>query len=213
MSSVQGRDETVGFVGLGAMGGPMATNILKRGFPLVVFDIDASKNERFAERGAHVASGPVDVARQARIVISMVDTTAQAEEVIVGKDGFIVGGQAGDVVISMSTIDPRVVRSMHAQLTARGIALVDAPVSGMIAGAEKGTLKAYVGGEAAALEKCRHILEAMTSEIRHIGATGQGVMMKLVNNMLAQAGRVLVVEAMVMGAKAGLDPEMMIEII
>jgi 3-hydroxyisobutyrate dehydrogenase len=211
--SSETRDGMVGFVGLGAMGGPMAENLLRKGHKLVAYDIDPRKNERFAGLGADIAPGPAEVARQARIVISMVDTTAQAEEVILGPDGFVAGAEAGDIVLSMSTIDPQAIQRMHATLGARGIELLDAPVSGMIPGAEKGTLKAYVGGNEAALERCRHVLDSMTSEITRIGGPGQGIMMKLVNNMLAQAGRVLVVEALVMGAKAGLDPQMMIDII
>ena len=207
------RETSVGFVGLGAMGGPMAENLLKKGHRLLAYDIDSRKNERFAALGAAIASGPEDVARRARIMISMVDTTAQAEEVIVGPAGFIAASQPGDVVLSMSTIDPIAIQKMHATLGSKGIEMLDSPVTGMIHGAETGTLKAYVGGNAPALEACRHVLESMTSEITHIGGPGQGIMMKLVNNMLAQAGRVLVVEALVMGAKAGLDPQVMIDII
>lgn len=207
------REKTIGFVGLGAMGGPMARNILKAGHSLVVYDLDAKKNAQFAALGAQVADGPADVARCAGIVISMVDTSSQAKAVIVDPGGFIETAHAGDVIVSMSTIDPEVVREMHAVLAAKNIEIVDAPVTGFIHGAEDGTLKAYVGGSVSALEKCRWALEPMTSEIRHVGAVGQGIMVKLVNNVLAQAGRILVVEAMVMGVKAGLDPQTIIDIV
>jgi 3-hydroxyisobutyrate dehydrogenase-like beta-hydroxyacid dehydrogenase len=207
------RDRTIGFVGLGAMGGPMARNLLKAGRPLVVYDIDRRKTELFATLGAEVALSPADVAARATICISMVDTTAQSEEVITGPNGFIASAKRGDVVVSMSTIDPFAVEDMMKRLSEKGIEIIDAPVSGMIHGAEAGTLKAYVGGEASALEKCRGALEAMNAEVHHIGSIGQGIMMKLVNNMLAQAGRVLVVEAMVMGAKAGLDPRKMVDLV
>jgi 3-hydroxyisobutyrate dehydrogenase-like beta-hydroxyacid dehydrogenase len=207
------RDKTVGFVGLGEMGGPMARNLLNAGHPLIVYDIDPRKNAIFAPLGARVATGPSEVARESHVIISMVDTTAQAEEVIVGPDGFIEAALPGDVVVSMSTIDPAAVIKMQQMLAAKKIEIIDSPVTGMIEGAQKGTLKAYVGGEVSSLEKCRPALSAMTSEIRHIGALGQGIMMKLVNNVLAQAGRVLVVEAMVMGAKAGIDPQVMIDVI
>ena len=130
------RDSSVGFVGLGDMGAPMAANILKAGHPLVAYDIQPAKNERIAALGAQVASGPADVARRAQTVISMVDTTAQAEEVIVGPGGFIEAAQPGDLVISMSTIDPTALRRMHEKLAAKGIALIDAPVSGMDKGAK-----------------------------------------------------------------------------
>lgn len=211
--SVAERARTIGFIGLGAMGGPMARNLLKAGHSLVVYDVDDAKNSLFAGLGAAVATGPADVADRAATVLSMVDTTAQAESVLVGKGGVIEGARAGDVAFSMSTIDPMALQRMHPLLAARGVELLDAPVSGFIHGAEQGALKAYVGGSAKALENRRWALEPMTSEIRHIGAIGQGVMLKLVNNMLAQAGRILVIEAMVMGAKAGIDPQTIIDVV
>ena len=207
------RDSTVGFVGLGDMGAPMAANILKAGHPLVAYDIQPAKNERIAALGAQVASGPADVARRARTVISMVDTTAQAEEVIVGPGGFIEAAQPGDLVISMSTIDPMALRRMHEKLAAKGIALIDAPVSGMDKGAKDGTLKSFVGGDPAVLERARPVLRAMASDITHVGAIGQGCAMKMINNMLAQINRIVIAEALVLGAKAGLDPKQMVELI
>ena len=207
------RDSTVGFVGLGDMGAPMAANILKAGHPLVAYDIQPAKNERIAALGAQVASGPADVARRARTVISMVDTTAQAEEVIVGPGGFIETAQSGDLVISMSTIDPMALRRMHEKLAATGIALIDAPVSGMDKGAKDGTLKAFVGGDSAVLERARPVLRAVASDITHVGAIGQGCAMKMINNMLAQINRIVIAEALVLGATAGLDPKQMVELI
>ena len=207
------RHDTVGFIGLGKMGEGMAANILKSGHPLIVYDIDASKNARFAERGAKVGDGPADVARQARVVITMVDTTAQSEEVTVHDGGIIDGAKSGDVVICMRTIDPMAVRQMHETLSARGIGLIDSPVSGMIKGATEGTLRAFVGGEAATLDSCRPVLEAMTGEIIHVGPTGQGLVMKLINNMLYKINSIAAIEGMVLGVKAGLDPQMMLDVI
>ena len=207
--SDQSRSKTVGLIGLGMMGQPMAENIVKKGHRLVAYDIDKRRVEHIVDLGA----GAVDVARRASTVISMVDTTAQAEEVIVGAGGLIEGLQSGDVVISMSTIDPVVLRAMHQKLATRGVGLIDAPVSGMEKGAKAGTLKAYVGGDAAVLEKARPVLQAMTSEIVHFGSIGQGTTMKLINNMLCQISWVVVAEALVLGTKAGLDPKQMVETI
>jgi 3-hydroxyisobutyrate dehydrogenase-like beta-hydroxyacid dehydrogenase len=209
----EARDTTAGFVGLGMMGSPMAENILKAGHPLVAYDIDPEKNARIAGLGAQIASGPAEVARRARIVVSMVDTTLQAEEVIIGRGGFIEGAQPGDVVVSMSTIDPVALKRMYGILASKGVDLIDAPVSGMEKGARTGTLKAFVGGEASALEKARPVLGAMASEIVHLGSIGQGTVMKLVNNMMCQVGWVVAAEALVLGAKAGLDPQTMFEMI
>ena len=207
------RDRTVGFVGLGTMGAPMAQNVLKAGHPLVVYDLDSAKIERLAAQGALPAISLADVANRASVLICMVDTTEQAQEVIVGPLGFIERVRAGDVIVSMSTIDPRAVQEMHRTLASRDVEIIDAPVTGFIQGAEQGKLKAYVGGSIAALEKVRFALEPMTAEIRHIGPVGQGLVVKLVNNMLAQAGRILVVEAMVMGTKAGIDPQTIIDVV
>lgn len=211
--SKQARDQTVAFVGLGMMGGPMAENLLKKGHQLVVYDIDKAKVRRFVELGALAATDPADAARQAGIVISMVDTTAQAEEVIAGPDGFIQTAQSGDVVISMGTIDLMALRRLHPKLAAKSVELLDSPVTGMEKGAKEGTLNAYVGGDAAALEKVRPVLQSMATKITHFGAIGQGLAMKLINNMLFQVNRVLIIEGLALGAKAGLDPQQMFETI
>ena len=208
------RKSSVGFVGLGDMGGPMTANLLlKAGRAIVVYDLQAAKVKQAVDLGAQAASGPSDVARRASIMISMVDTTAQAEEVIVGAGGFIEAAEAGDLVISMSTIDPIALQRMHAKLATKGIALIDAPVSGMDKGAREGTLKAFVGGAPEALEQARPVLQAMCAQITHIGAIGQGCVMKMINNMLAQVNRIVVAEALVLGAKAGLDPYVMFDLI
>jgi 3-hydroxyisobutyrate dehydrogenase-like beta-hydroxyacid dehydrogenase len=191
----------------------MAETLLKKGHPLVVFDIDQAKVRQFVERGARAATGPADAAGQAAIQISMVDTTAQAEEVIAGPDGFIQAVQPGDVVISMGTIDLMALRRLHPKFAAKGVELIDSPVTGMEKGAKEGTLNAYVGGDAAALEKVRPVLESMATKITHFGAIGQGLAMKLINNMLFQVNRVLIIEGLALGAKAGLDPQQMFETI
>jgi 3-hydroxyisobutyrate dehydrogenase-like beta-hydroxyacid dehydrogenase len=209
--STQSRNETVGFIGLGMMGLPMAANIVKKGHALVVYDIQTQKVNEMCELGARAASGPADVARQASVVVSMVDTTAQAEEVILGPGGLIEGAHAGDLIISMSTIDPVMLRATHAKLADRGVGFVDAPVSGMQKGAIAGKLKAYVGGTPDDLEKARPVLETMTAEIHRFGSIGQGTTMKLINNLLCQVGWVVASEALVLGTKAGLDPRQMVE--
>lgn len=211
--SNQDRNHTVGFVGLGDMGAPMTANLLKAGIRLVVHDLDRTKVATAVSLGAIAAHSPKEVSSLAEIVISMVDTTAQAEDVITGPDGFIDGAQAGDLVISMSTIDPMALKRMHAKLSAKGINLIDAPVSGMDKGAREGTLKAFVGGDVAGLEKARPVLQPMTATINHIGGIGQGCVMKIVNNMLAQINRVVVAEAMVLGAAAGIEPKVIFDLV
>lgn len=202
---------TVGFIGLGAMGQPMALNIARAGFPTVIFDIDPDRAGPVVEQGGARANSASEVARQARIVISMVETEAQTEEVLFGADGIATTARHGDVVIIMSTIAPAASKRFQQRLAGHGVQLIEAPVTGMIAGAEQGELSAYVGGDGATLDRVRPVLAAMASEILHVGAIGQGCTLKLVNNMLAQANRVLVVEAMVLATKAGIEPQLVID--
>jgi 3-hydroxyisobutyrate dehydrogenase-like beta-hydroxyacid dehydrogenase len=207
------RDKTVGIVGVGVMGGGMAANLLKGGWPLVVYDLDQAKVQHFVSLGARAALGPADVAREASILISMVETTAQSEEVIMGENGFQATAEPGDVILSMATIDPLAVKRWHGTLAERGIELIDAPVSGGQQRAEAGDLSIICGGKAETVERVRPILESMARQIFHMGEVGQGLAMKLVNNMLIQIGTIAVAEAMVLGAKAGLDPQAMIDVI
>jgi 3-hydroxyisobutyrate dehydrogenase len=203
----------VGFVGLGNMGQPMALNLAKHGFPLVVHDIDPAKVAPLRERGATVVESPAGVAAAADRTISMVETTAQAESVIAGERGIVHAAKPGHIVISMSTIDPLVARRLAGALAAHGIAMLDAPVSGGTERAKTGELSIIAGGEATTFEACRDLFKAMGTKIFHVGGLGQGLAMKLVNNMLVQVNMVAVAEALVLGVKAGLDPRTIYEVV
>jgi 3-hydroxyisobutyrate dehydrogenase len=207
------RADKIGFVGMGVMGGGMAANLLKNGFTVVGYDVSPARNDYVAGLGAEIVDGPAAVARAASKTICMVETTVQAESVIVGEGGIVDGAEKGDIHLCMSTIDPLSVKRMHGILAARGIAMIDAPVSGGQPRAESGDLSAMVGGDVATVEACRPELEAMTRSIFHMGDIGQGTAMKLVNNMLNHTTSIVVAEAMVMGAKAGLDPQAIIDVI
>ena len=204
---------TVGFVGLGAMGGPMAQNLLAHGFALVVHDVDPAKAALWRGRGAVVAGSAADVSARADRTICMVETTAQAEDVIAGERGIIHTARPGHTVICMSTIDPLAVRRLGERLAARGIALLDAPVSGGTERAASGELSIIVGGAAETVAACQDLFRAMGARVFHMGALGQGLAMKLVNNMLVQVNTVAVAEALVMGVKAGLDPRTIYEVV
>ena len=204
---------TVGFIGLGAMGDPMALNLVKRGFSLVVHDVDPAKAERWRTRGAALASSPADVAAKADRTICMVETTAQAEAVIAGEHGIVQRAGRGHVVICMSTIDPLVARRLGDQLAARGIAMVDAPVSGGTERAASGELSIIAGGAADTVKACDDLFRAMGRNVFHVGGLGQGLAMKLVNNMLVQVNTVAVAEALVLGIKAGLDPQTIYDVV
>ena len=203
----------VGFIGLGAMGGPMALNLIKRGVALVVHDIDAVKVEPLVARGAAKADSAETVAAQVERTICMVETTAQAESVIAGDHGIIKSAKSGHIVICMSTIDPLTVKRLGAALAARGVAMVDAPVSGGTERAASGELSVICGGADQTIAACKDLFEAMGKNVFHVGGLGQGLAMKLVNNMLVQVNTVAVAEAIVMGVKAGLDPQKIYDVV
>jgi 3-hydroxyisobutyrate dehydrogenase len=204
---------TVGFIGLGAMGGPMALNLIKHGFLLVVNDIDPAKTERLRAQGAAVAESAESVAAAVGRTICMVETTAQAESVITGEHGVVQRARPGHVVVCMSTIDPIVARRLGDTLGAKGIAMVDAPVSGGTERAASGELSIICGGAVETVKACDDLFRAMGKNVFHMGGLGQGLAMKLVNNMLVQVNTVAVAEALVMGVKAGLDPQAIYDVI
>jgi 3-hydroxyisobutyrate dehydrogenase-like beta-hydroxyacid dehydrogenase len=203
----------VGFIGLGAMGGPMALNLQKHGFSLVLHDIDPKKLEPALAAGASVAHSPEAVAAAVERTISIVETTDQAESVIVGEHGIINGAAPGHIVICMSTIDPFAARRFADRLAERGIAMLDAPVSGGTVRAKSGELSVIVGGAPETYAACEDLFRPMGKNLFHVGAQGQGLAMKLVNNMLGQVATVAIAEALVFGVKAGLDPNKIYEVI
>ncbi len=207
------RKDTLGIVGVGVMGGGIAANLLKGGANLVVYDKNPARVQHFTSLGAYAASSPADVAKQASTLISMVETTDQSEEVIMGPEGFQSQAQPGDVILSMATIDPLAVKRWYAELKPRGIDFVDAPVSGGQERAESGDLSIICGGDADVVERIKPLLDSCARQVFHMGEVGQGLAMKLCNNMLIQVGTIAVAEAMVLGAKAGLDPKQMVDVI
>jgi 3-hydroxyisobutyrate dehydrogenase len=203
----------VGFIGLGNMGGPMALNLVKHGFPLVVNDIDPAKAVTLRERGARVEPSAEAVAAAVERTICIVETTAQAEAVIAGERGIVKSAKPGHIVICMSTIDPFAARRLAETLAARGVAMLDAPVSGGTERAASGELSIIAGGDPATFDACHDVFKAMGTNLFHVGPLGSGLAMKLVNNMLIQVNRVAVAEAMVLGVKAGLDPQKIYDVV
>ena len=203
----------VGFIGLGAMGGPMALNLAKAGHKLVVHDIDQGKTAAVRAKGAELAGNAEAVAAAVDRTILIVETTDQAQEVIAGERGIIKGAKPGHIVVCMSTIDPFAARALAEQLEAKGIAMVDAPVSGGTGRAQSGELSVIVGGDKDVVAKCEDLFKAMGNRTFHVGPLGSGLAMKLVNNMLVQVNTVAVAEALVLGVKAGLDPQTIYEVV
>ena len=203
----------VGFIGLGAMGGPMALNLAKHGFDVVAHDIDPAKTEPLRARGAAVTDSPQAVAGTVERTICIVETTAQVESVIFGERGIVQAARPGHIVVCMSTIDPLAARGIAERLAEKRIAMLDAPVSGGTSRAQSGELSVIVGGEAETYAACEDLFRAMGSNLFHVGPLGSGLAMKLVNNMLIQVNAVAVVEALVLGVKAGLDPQAIYDVV
>ncbi len=191
----------------------MALNLVKHGFPLVVNDIDPAKVVPLRERGAKVEESGERVAATVERTICIVETTAQAESVITGERGIVKSAKPGHIVICMSTIDPFAARRLAETLAARGVAMLDAPVSGGTERAKSGELSIIAGGDPATFDACNDVFKAMGTNLFHVGPLGSGLAMKLVNNMLIQVNRVAVAEALVMGVKAGLDPQKIYDVV
>ena len=191
----------VGFIGVGQMGLHMARNIAEAGYDLVVNDARRGAAETLLERGAEWADSPAEVAEACRMVISCLPSPQSVEEIALGASGLARNWRAGDVYIDMSTNSPSMVRSIAAKAAAQGVAVLDAPVSGGTKGAEAGTLTIMVGGDAAALDKARPVLEPMANRIFHVGDVGCGNVAKLVNNMIGLACNSVSAEGLVPSAR------------
>jgi len=205
--------QRVGFIGLGAMGMPMARNVVRAGFPLTVWARRPERADPILQAGAGWASSPAALAGSVDILITIVSDSPDVRALVTGPDGILTAPRPGLVVADMSTIAPAVSRQLADECAARNVAFLDAPVSGGTQGADAGTLTIMVGGDAAALEIARPVFEAMGSNIFHVGPSGTGEIIKLVNNMLVGIIAAGIAEAFTTGAKAGADVETMARVI
>ncbi len=202
----------LGFVGVGQMGGPMAGRLLDAGYTLTIFDARAEATQPLAARGAQVARSAAEVASQVETVLVSLPTPAIVREVILGANG-VASGTKVRTIIDLSTTGARVEQEIAQVLSAKGIDLVDSPVSGGVAGAKKGTLAVMTACGAAQLERLKPVLEVF-GKVFYLGAQpGMGQVMKLANNLLSATAMAITSEAMVMGVKAGLDPNVMLDVI
>ena len=195
----------VGFIGLGLMGAPMSRNLLKAGHSVRAWNRTASKVEAFVADGGEAATSPADAAAGAEVVITMVTDSPDVQAVILGEGGVIEGVAPGTVVVDMSTISPEVTRDVGAALGARGVPMLDGPVSGGVLGAQNAALSIMLGGDEDAVEVARPVLEAMGTRITYCGALGMGQVTKLVNQVIVAGTMAAVCEGLVFGAKAGAD--------
>lgn len=198
----------VGFIGLGLMGRPMALNLRRKGFALIVTSRSRGPVDALVAAGAEAAATPAEVAAASDVVITMVPDTPDVELVVGGEHGVLAGLRPGSVVIDMSTIQPAVARRLAEQVRARGAWMLDAPVSGGEIGAIDGTLSIMVGGEAAVLEHVRPVLAAMghPDRITHVGPPGAGQVTKACNQVVLGATIAGVAEAFALARKHGIDP-------
>jgi 2-hydroxy-3-oxopropionate reductase len=204
---------TVGFIGLGIMGKPMARNLLAAGYPLVVANRSPGPVEELASDGARAADTPLAVAQASDVVITMLPDSPQVAEVLEGPDGVLAAGREGQLVIDMSTIDPAVAQRLASAAAQRGVAMLDAPVSGGDVGAREGTLSIMVGGDADAFARARPLFEVVGGTIVHVGASGAGQVVKACNQVLVALTIEAVSEALVLGSSAGVDPAVIIEVL
>jgi 3-hydroxyisobutyrate dehydrogenase-like beta-hydroxyacid dehydrogenase len=203
----------VGFLGLGRMGLPMARNILKAGFELAVCSGQEDAVGELTAMGALRASSARELAQSCAIVASCRISPDQSREVFLGPDGVLASGRSGFVGVDFATVDPMTSREIAAELTAAGIGFLDAPVSGGPPGAAAATLSVMAGGSRADFEKARPVLEAVGSNVFHMGDVGTGVTAKLCNNAITGTLHVLISEAMVLGGKSGIAPERLYEVL
>jgi 3-hydroxyisobutyrate dehydrogenase-like beta-hydroxyacid dehydrogenase len=201
----------VGFIGLGNMGGPMALNILKKGHSVVVNDIRREMAEPHLAAGAQWADSPAAVAAKAEVVLTSLPGPKEVEAVALGPNGILSGIERGAVYADLSTNSPTVIRRIHEAFKQKGVAMLDAPVSGGIPGARNATLAVMVGGDKETFEKVKPVFDAIGDKVSYIGAIGAGAVAKLVHNMVAICSTQLLVEAFTMGMKAGVSADALLK--
>lgn len=203
----------IGFIGLGVMGKPMAKNLIKAGYSLIVYDIFPGSVEELAKAGAKKAESPKDVAQRSELIITMLPDSPQVEEVTLGKDGVLEGAKSGSVIIDMSSIAPSVSQKVAAQAKAKGVEMLDAPVSGGETGAINAELAIMVGGKEEIFNKYYDILRVMGKSAVRIGKIGAGNIAKLANQIIVAINIEALGEAFTLAEKAGVKPELLYEAI
>jgi 2-hydroxy-3-oxopropionate reductase len=198
--------ERIGFIGLGIMGKPMATNLVAAGFAVTVHSRSAPPVDELVTAGATRGLSAADVAARSDVVITMLPDTPDVEQVVFGPDGIADGAAVGTLVIEMSTIDPGATRRIAARLVERDVHMLDAPVSGGERGAVEGRLSIMVGGDAADVERARPLLDVLGSTVVHVGASGAGQVCKACNQLVVGSNIEAVAEALTLADRSGVDP-------
>jgi len=205
--------ESIGFIGLGIMGKPMARNLLQAGRALVVNNRSRAAVDELVAAGALAAGSPREVAQQTNIIITMLPDSPDVAAVVEGPDGILAGAQAGHVLLDMSTISPVVAQRLAQAAAAKGVTMLDAPVSGGDKGAIAGTLSIMVGGDEATFERMQPIFAVMGKTIVRVGESGAGQVVKACNQVVVALTIEAVSEALVLGSKAGVDPAKILQVL
>jgi 2-hydroxy-3-oxopropionate reductase len=196
----------IGFIGLGIMGKPMARNLIKAGYSLVIHNRSRAAVDELSKEGAQTAANPQEVAGRSEILITMLPDSPDVELVYTGENGVFAGVKGGMLLIDMSSISPVVARKLAADAEKRGCEMIDAPVSGGEAGAISATLSIMIGGKASAVERAMPLFQVLGKNIVHVGDVGAGQVTKAANQMVVGTTIAIVSEALVLAAKAGVDP-------
>lgn len=207
------KDQTIGFIGLGAMGKGMAANCVRKGFDLIVNDLNPGPVEELVALGARSAASPADIARQCSIIVTVLPTGREVRDVVMGTDGVFANASPGSLVLDLSTIDPETTDDLHETARAKGFRAVDAPIGRLAWHADRGESLFMVGGERADFDEIKPLLDAMGTTIHYCGKGGTGTRTKLVNNYLAIISCQLNAEALSLSNRFGLDLETTLEVI
>lgn len=205
--------EKIGFVGLGIMGGPMARNLMKAGFDLVVHNRSRGKAEELASEGAEVAESPREVAKSCGIVFTMLSDPPVVQEVVAGEDGLLEGAGEGSLLVDMSTSSPVLARELASSAREQGVGMLDAPVSGGDVGAVDGTLSIMAGGSEEDFGRAKPLFEVMGKTVTHVGESGAGQTVKACNQIVVALVIEAVSEALVLGSKAGVAPAKVLNVL
>jgi 2-hydroxy-3-oxopropionate reductase len=197
----------IGFVGLGIMGKPMAKNLLKAGYQLVVFDVNPAPVKEVTAAGAEAGSSAKEVAQKTDMVITMLPNSPHVKAAVLGPNGVLEGAKSGTIIVDMSSIAPLAAKEVAAEAAKKGVEMLDAPVSGGEPKAIDGTLSIMVGGKKEIFEKCQGILSKMGASVVLCGEIGAGNTTKLANQIIVALNIAAMSEALVLGAKAGVNPE------
>jgi 3-hydroxyisobutyrate dehydrogenase len=204
---------SVGFIGVGNMGNPMAYNVLKAGFPLVVYDKNPQAMANLIQAGAQGAASARQVVEGAEIALTSLPASPDVEAVYLESGGLVDSAKPGTILIDLSSVLPSTPRKIEPQAQARGVHFLEAPVSGGVSGARAATLAIMVGGDPELLTRAQSVLRAIGPNIFHVGPVGAGNTVKAINNMLASVNALAMMEGVALGVKAGLDPMTIYEVV